>query len=96
MEAQALKDFSDYKPNESGNAAVDGDIMARFSQLANKYEGKSGDEMMAAIIKEAEKGRKNGTLTDADIDSFAAAVSPLLGEKQRKMLGVIVERLKKN
>ena len=51
--------------------------------------------MMAAILAEAEKGRKNGTLSDADIDKFVAVVSPMLSDKQRKMLKTVVARLKK-
>ena len=49
---------------------------------------------MAEILAEAEKGRRNGTLTDADIDKFAATVSPFLSDKQRRMLATIVKRLK--
>ena len=49
---------------------------------------------MSAILAEAEKGKKNGTLTDEDVDRFASAVSPFLTDKQRKMLNVIVKKIK--
>ena len=91
-----MKDFLNYKPEEnSAEMPINGDIFATFSSLASKYEGKSADEMMAAILAEAEKGRKNGTLSDADIDKFVAVVSPMLSDKQRKMLKTVVARLKK-
>lgn len=91
-----MKDFLNYKPEEnSAETPINGDIFATFSSLASKYEGKSADEMMAAILAEAEKERKNGTLSDADIDKFVAVVSPMLSDKQRKMLKTVVARLKK-
>lgn len=90
-----MKDFSDYKPNGKVKSYSDGDAFATFAELASKYEGKSSDEMMSAILTEAEKGRKNGTLTDEDVDNFAAAIEPLLNDKQRRMLGVIIARLKR-
>jgi ATP-dependent Lon protease len=52
------------------------------------------DDVMMQIIREAEKGRRNGTLSDQDIDNFASKVAPILNDKQRKMLSKIVERLK--
>ena len=42
---------------------------------------------------EAEKGRKNGTLTDKDIDNFAATISPMLNQAQREKLKSIVKKL---
>ncbi|MBE5741837.1 MAG: hypothetical protein E7360_00755 [Clostridiales bacterium] len=68
---------------------------AQFAQLASKYEGKSAEEMMQAIVSEAERSRKNGTLSNEDIDNFASSVAPLLNDKQRKMLMTVVQRLKK-
>ena len=50
---------------------------------------------MQAIIKEAEKSRKNGTLSDKEIDNFASTIAPLLNDKQRKTLASVVARLKK-
>lgn len=93
-----MKDFNSYTPekNENGFEKKLGDKSAfeLFSELSAKYEGKSGEDLMKAILKEAERGRKNGTLTDADIDNFAAMISPMLSDKQRKTLDTVVKRLK--
>ena len=94
-----MKDFNSYAREENGEKGAGTgsgsvDPFELFSKLSREYEGKSSDEMIRAIIKEAEKGRKNGTLTDSDIDNFASAVAPLLNDKQRKMLGLVVARLK--
>lgn len=92
-----MRDFNDYKKptDEKIGAAFSGDAFDMLGKLSAAYEGKSADEILRAIISEAEKGRRNGTLSDADIDNFAATVSPMLDEKQRKTLKAIVAKLKK-
>lgn len=63
--------------------------------LAGKFDGKSQNELLSAIYREAEKGKRNGTLKNADIDNFAMAISPFLDDKKRKYLAKIVAELKK-
>ena len=95
-----MKDFNSYVSNDNNQSGKTGakktnvDPFDLFKTLSLKYEGKSADDMMAQIILEAEKGRRNGTLTDQDIDDFASKVSPILSDKQRKMLSQVVARLK--
>ena len=91
-----MKDFKDYKEEEVISAGKSPDVMKTFRELASKYEGKSGDEMMNAIIEEAEKNRKNGKLTDKDIDDFVATISPMLSAKQKLMLKAVVAKIKKD
>ncbi|MDY5819830.1 MAG: hypothetical protein SPJ70_00745 [Candidatus Borkfalkiaceae bacterium] len=89
-----MKDFSEFTPQEKKETNGSGDINSQFMKFASAYEGKSADEVMSAILAEAENGKKNGTLTDADVDKFASTVSPFLTDKQRKMLNVIVKKIK--
>ena len=63
--------------------------------LAGKYDGATEEELIRAIVLEAEKGRRNGTLTDADIDRFVSMLAPILDDKKRKKLYAIAEKLKK-
>ncbi len=67
---------------------------ALLKALAGKYEGKSEDEIFAAILSEAQTARKNGSLTDGDIDRFVDTVSPMLSSEQRKKLLRVVKYLK--
>ena len=100
-----MRDFNDFKTcdaagignNGGDKAAIDmnGNIAEQFAALASAYEGKNADEIMKAILTEAERGRKNGTLTDADIDNFSAMLAPMLTAEQNKMLGKIVKKIKK-
>ncbi len=69
--------------------------MELLKQFAGKYQGKSEDEVMREIYKMALEGKKNGTLSNAEIDNFAAMVAPMLDEKKRRKLYQIVEKLKR-
>ena len=100
-----MRDFNDFKTcdatgigNNGGDKAaisMNGNIAEQFSALASAYEGKNADEIMKAILTEAERGRKNGTLSDDDIDNFAALVLPMITPEQQKTLEKVVKRLKK-
>ena len=56
-----MKDFSKYEPEKKPADVGGDDLSGQFAKFASAYEGKSGDEMMAEILAEAEKGRRNGT-----------------------------------
>jgi flagellar motor component MotA len=39
------------------------DLFQKVMEIARKYDGKSANEILKAIYEEAEKGKKNGTLS---------------------------------
>ena len=98
-----MNDFNSYLNKNPGRtedrqqknsvAYGDTDVSALLNMLAGKYEGAGEEEIISAIVSEAEKGRKNGTLTDADIENFERTVTPLLNEKQRKKLKKVIRYL---
>ena len=73
-----MQDFDSYSKEErkeqkrSEQAAAESDALAR--QLASALAGKGEADILRAIYREAERGRKAGTLTDAELDRFAAAL----------------------
>ena len=72
------------------------DDVARLTrQIAEAYNGKPSIDMLKSIVKEAEKSKRAGTLTNEDIDAFYAQFAPLLDDGQRKMLQMVVQKLKK-
>ena len=89
-----MRDFKNYQkgkmPNDSQNKA-----MEMLSAFARKYEGASEDEILNAIVAEAENGKKKGTLTNAEIDNFANMILPLLNASQKQKLAKIIEKIKK-
>ncbi len=85
-----MRKFNDYTPNGSSD-----NYMNILKSFADKYEGASQSEIISAILKEAEKGRRNGTLTDSDIDNFVMMLRPMLNQSQQKELDKVVAQIKK-
>ncbi len=93
-----MQDFKSYAENgnaERGKNGAEGSLADLIASLAGKYDGASETELMKAIVKEAEKGKRNGTLSNADIDRFAAMLAPMLDGKKKAMLKKVVGELKK-
>jgi hypothetical protein len=51
--------------------------------------------MWKRILAEAEKGKREGTLSNQEIENFYATFSPMLDNAKRKQLRAVVDRLKK-
>ena len=69
--------------------------MKLLKEFASKYQGKSEEEVLREIYKMAMDGKKKGTLSNEEIDNFAAMIAPMLDEDKRKKLYKIVDKLKK-
>ena len=93
-----MKDFNEYVENskntKKNDSANKNDIFGLANSLANKFDGKSQNELLAAIYKEAKSGKEKGTLSDNDIDNFVATISPFLNDKKRNYLNKIAKDLK--
>ena len=74
---------------EDLNATVE---MAKI--ITQAMNGKSTAQILQTIISEAERGKREGTLTNADLDNFYAAVSPILDSAKRRRLKEVIARLK--
>lgn len=101
-----MENFNDYAKNANnannagkdggaGSGAQQGNLFRMVNDIARKFEGKDQNELLKAIFDEAKKNKKNGTLTNAEIDNFAAMLAPVLDDKKRKILDKIVADLKK-
>ena len=62
--------------------------------LSKAMNGKSQGQLLQTIIAEAERGKREGTLTNADLDNFYNALSPMLDGFKRKKLKEVITRLK--
>ena len=96
-------DFNQYAKNAGKNQKseknnpynVDNNLFNLVNSIATKYNGKSQTELLKAIYEEAKKGKEKGTLSNADVDNFVAMLTPMLDEKQRKVLFKVAEELKR-
>ena len=92
-----MQDFNEYanNPENFNERGTNGDLFRTVSDLAKKFDGKNGNDLLRAVYAEAERGKKNGRLSNADLDKFAATLSPLLDEKKMALLKKVVADLKK-
>lgn len=64
------------------------------SMLAKAFNGKSEAQIFQTIIAQAEQGKREGTLTNADLDNFYNTLAPLLDGFKRQKLRQIIQKLK--
>lgn len=69
-------------------------VIDMATMIAGAMNGKSEGQILQTIIAQAEQGKRDGTLTNADIDNFYNAIAPMLDGFKRQKLKSIVARLK--
>ncbi|MDE5897320.1 MAG: hypothetical protein K2H43_05875, partial [Clostridia bacterium] len=97
-----MQDFASYS-GKKGNGAEEKSAEEKTAEawvdeaktVAGKYHGRSEGDMMKEIYARALEGKKNGTLTNEQIDAFYRQFSPMLDGVKRKKLKQVVEQLKK-
>ena len=86
-----MKSFKNY----SEGSAKNGGVEELTKKIVSAYAGKSGGEVWTEILKEAERSKRAGTLSNEELDAFYGQFAPLLDREQKKRLAEVVERLKK-
>ena len=95
-----MKDFKSYTPEENNNTNDNpktqdvNDTVNLAKAISKAMNGKSQGQLLNTIIAEAERGKRNGTLTNADLDNFYNALSPLVDGFKRKKLKEVITQLK--
>ena len=64
---------------------------ARHGGGGRKGEG----DVLREIVARAEKAKREGTLSNAEIDAFVSEISPVLDAPKRRRLQKIAEKLKR-
>ena len=90
-----MDNFNQNSTNGGLNNGQGVDLFKLVTLLSQKFDGKNQNELFKAVYQEAEKGKRNGTLTNDQIDTFVAVLSPALDDKKRKLLKKIANELKK-
>lgn len=92
--------FSEYKNGKTQNNAsnqsvkLDKNKEKLIRNFLSGYEGKSQEDLISEITKTAEKNRRDGNLTDKDLDDFKVMLTPYLNAEQRKILNDVISGLK--
>jgi hypothetical protein len=80
--------------NNNGNPDNVEQTINNAADIAKAFAGKSNSQIMNAILSQAEEGKRNGTLTNADLDNFYNTIAPLVDSAKRKKLAQIIKKLK--
>ena len=91
-ENNGAAEFVSNGAGESAGERVTAETLTR--RIAAAYRGKNDKAVLADIVSSAEKGKRAGTLTNAEIDAFYRRFAPMLNFVQRKKLEQIVTQLK--
>lgn len=95
-----MKDFKSYNPEENGKERNNGDsanveqTVNLAAAMAKAFNGKSEGQIWQTILQQAEQGKRNGTLTNADLDNFYNALAPLVDGFKKQKLKSIISKLK--
>ena len=94
-----MKDFKSFS-SDGNNGKKQNDFdsdkgVKLVKSVAESMKGKSQSDIMRAVIEEAERGKRAGTLTNADLDKFYNLMAPTLDGFRRQKLKSIVARLKR-
>ena len=95
-----MKDFKSFSDGRDGKGnSPDGGFendkgVNMIKKVAAGMQGKSSGDIMRAVIEEAERGKRAGTLTNADLDNFYNLMAPTLDGFKRQKLKSIIVRLK--
>jgi hypothetical protein len=84
----------DKKSDNNNNNENISQTINTAKMLTTAFSGKSESQIYQLIISQAEQGKRNGTLTNADLDNFYAALSPMLDNLKRKKLAQIINKIK--
>ena len=87
-----MRSFKKEQENQTQEKTTAEDLM---KQMANAYDGRSTADIWKNILAQAEKGKREGTLSNEEIDRFYQTFSPMLSSAQRRKLEAVVEKLKK-
>ena len=90
----SMKSFKEYAKQSKTQEETTMDAETLTQKIASAYNGKSNADMLRNILTEAEKSKRQGTLSNEEIESFYQAFAPMLDSTQRKKLRAIVDKLK--
>ena len=90
-----MEDFANYNhSNKSTESNQSSDWEKELKQAAARYNGKNEAELLRDIFARAQEGKRDGTLTNEQIDAFYKQISPMLDSSKRKKLQKLLLQLK--
>ena len=98
MQGGIMKNFSDYIKTENdkneNKINCENNNTAHLEDLIDKYSKYSKDNLLSEFMKLTIEKKKNGTLNEGELVNIKSALSPMLDDKQKEMLDVLIEMTK--
>ena len=88
-----MDDFASF--NGGKEPKTEEEWVEEAQKIAGSMNGKSEGDILKTIFARAAEGKRNGTLTNEQIDDFYRQFSPMLDPVRRKRLQKLVEQLKR-
>ena len=82
------------RTNEEAASADAANLEAEAKRLAAKYDGKNEVVLLRDIYARAEAGKRDGTLTNEQIDAFYRQIEPMLDRAKKRKLQKLIAQLK--
>ena len=79
---------------DSGDTAQLNNTVEMAKIISKAMNGKSTAQIMQTIVAEAERGKREGRLTNADLDNFYNMLAPILDGAKKRKLKQVIEKLK--
>lgn len=86
--------MNDFNSNNTPPPDNGGNTADLINALVKAFSGKSEGEIWKSVLAQAEQGKRDGTLTNKDLDNFYTALAPLLDGFKRQKLRNVINRLK--
>lgn len=94
MDLKSFKKSSEKKENRQESSAKQGNVNEEdVTKMFEKYKDKSESELMAELMKEASRGKRDGTFDAGKIRSFQESVAPYLTDEQREKMKNLISML---
>ena len=93
-----MRSFKNYTPKptpektDTANETLTASELTK--KLASAWNGKNTRQLLSEILSQAEKSKRQGTLTNEEIDEFYSQFSSFLSPAEKRTLGAVVQRLK--
>ncbi len=87
-----MDDFQSFQGEETKSVPFDWEKEAK--RIALRYNGRGEGEIMKEIFARAAQGKRDGTLSNEQIDEFYNKFVPALDEKRKKKLEKLISQLK--
>lgn len=93
-----MSNFSDFikenKDDVNTNTKIEKQDNKKIEDMIDKYSKYSNDKLLSEFMKLTLEKKKNGTLTEGELNKLKSTLEPFLNLEQQSMLHKIIQMVK--